>query len=119
MLSAMTSRTEKRMKIGICKQDSSYFRRKGRSTLAQLLRNGWAVGLVGFTVMIIIQMGIPTTMAATNQTRTLSVAPAGVVPTMFKHPGLLDTKGHLDYVKQQVTKGAEPWLSAFNKARDS
>jgi hypothetical protein len=69
-------------------------------------------------VMIVAQMGMPTTMAARlqapSQASVLSVA-----PTLFQHPGLLDTKVHLDYVKQQVSKRAEPWQSAFNEAKNS
>src|SRR4051812_15386698 len=93
-----------------------------RSIVARLVRNR-RIWLLGFMVLIIVHMDIPMTMAARLQTSSqisaLSVAPTGAVPIPFKHPGLLDTKAHLDYVKLQVNKGTEPWFSAFNKAKAS
>ncbi|HLZ59913.1 MAG TPA: alginate lyase family protein [Ktedonosporobacter sp.] len=37
----------------------------------------------------------------------------------FSHPGVLDSKTQLDFVKQQVQQGAEPWTTAFNQAKSS
>lgn len=75
--------------------------------------------MLSLIVMTTAQMNMTITQATPSQTSILSIASTGVVPTTFKHPGLLDTKAHLDYVKQQVIKKAEPWLAAFNAAKDS
>lgn len=32
----------------------------------------------------------------------------------FKHPGLLNSKAELDFVKEQIAAGKEPWKSAIN-----
>jgi hypothetical protein len=42
------------------------------------------------------------------------VAPAGG----FKHPGIVVTRAQLDFVKERLAKGEEPWTSARAKARE-
>ena len=32
----------------------------------------------------------------------------------FNHPGILNTKSQLDFVKQQISANKEPWKSAYN-----
>ena len=32
----------------------------------------------------------------------------------FNHPGILNTKSQLDFIKQQLSAGKEPWKSAYN-----
>lgn len=41
------------------------------------------------------------------------------IPKEFKHPGLLNDLGELEYIKQQIKAGKEPWKSAFEKMRKS
>jgi hypothetical protein len=43
-----------------------------------------------------------------------TVSPAG-----FRHPGILITRPQLDFVKAKITAGAEPWASAFARAKAS
>jgi hypothetical protein len=43
---------------------------------------------------------------------------AGEQP-LFVHPGLLNSKSELDFVKAKIKAGAEPWKSSFNKMRSS
>jgi hypothetical protein len=38
---------------------------------------------------------------------------------VFRHPGLLNSKAELDYIKQQVQAGATPWRAAFNRMSSS
>jgi len=38
---------------------------------------------------------------------------------VFTHPGLLNSKAELDFVKAKIKAGAEPWKSAFNKMKNS
>ena len=38
---------------------------------------------------------------------------------VFIHPGLLNSKAELDFIKAKIKAGAEPWKSAFNKMRSS
>jgi hypothetical protein len=35
----------------------------------------------------------------------------------FRHPGILVTRGQLDFVKERIARGAEPWASAFVRAK--
>jgi hypothetical protein len=44
---------------------------------------------------------------------------SNAAPTTFNHPGVLDSKAHLDLVKQKVHLGTEPWKSAFTQAMNS
>ena len=37
----------------------------------------------------------------------------------FTHPGIYSTKAQLDFVKQKIEQGEEPWKSAFNKLLES
>lgn len=37
----------------------------------------------------------------------------------FKHPGVLDTREQLDFVRARVQAGDEPWASAFAKLKES
>ncbi len=34
------------------------------------------------------------------------------------HPGLLSTKAQLDFIKEKVSKGEQPWTAAYNKLRN-
>jgi hypothetical protein len=38
---------------------------------------------------------------------------------VFTHPGLLNSKSELDFVKAKIKAGAEPWKSSFNKMSSS
>ncbi len=38
-------------------------------------------------------------------------------PPAFLHPGILVTRAQLDFVKKEIALGAEPWASAFARAR--
>ena len=39
--------------------------------------------------------------------------------TIFTHPGLLNSKAELDFVKAKIKSSAEPWSSLFNKMKYS
>lgn len=38
---------------------------------------------------------------------------------VFAHPGMLNSKAELDFIKAKIKAGAEPWKSAFNKMKSS
>jgi hypothetical protein len=38
---------------------------------------------------------------------------------VFTHPGLLNSKAELDFVKAKIKAGTEPWKSSFNKMKNS
>ena len=42
---------------------------------------------------------------------------AGAANQGFTHPGVLDQKGQLDFVKAKIAAGQEPWKSALAKAK--
>jgi len=44
---------------------------------------------------------------------------AGDPTAIFTHPGLLNSKAELDFVKAKITSGAEPWSSSFTKMKNS
>ena len=60
-------------------------------------------------------------LSATLFTAATAVAgPAAVsAPTTFTHPGVLVSKAQLDFVRQEVNAGAEPWKSAYNQMMSS
>jgi hypothetical protein len=37
----------------------------------------------------------------------------------FRHPGILNNQAELDFIRDRVQAGAEPWKSAFNKLATS
>ncbi len=37
----------------------------------------------------------------------------------FKHPGLLNSKAELDFIKAEIKAGAEPWASSFDRLKKS
>lgn len=71
-------------------------------------RTGRCVALV-VAVLSMLFMGIGTTSASAT-----SFAPAA-----FVHPGVLDSRAQLDFVKAKVAAGAEPWTSAYHAMIDS
>ena len=47
------------------------------------------------------------------------MAPLGVNAATFRHPGILNNKEELDFIRDRVQAGAEPWKSAFAKLSKS
>jgi hypothetical protein len=41
------------------------------------------------------------------------------LPSSFKHPGLLNTKAELEFVRKKIEAGEEPWKSAFEQMKGS
>jgi hypothetical protein len=56
--------------------------------------------------------------AAVNMT-TLPAPTPTPTPTGFVHPGILESRTQLDFVKGKIAAGASPWTAAFNKAKSS
>src|SRR5947207_9179839 len=48
----------------------------------------------------------------------LSLAPPGF-GAAFRHPGILSNQQQLDFIRERVQKGVEPWRSAFKKMSES
>jgi hypothetical protein len=40
-------------------------------------------------------------------------------PSSFKHPGVLNSAASLDFVKQKVNSGQQPWKGAYDKMMSS
>ncbi|POX40643.1 hypothetical protein C3486_12630 [Streptomyces sp. Ru73] len=72
-----------------------------------------------------------TALAATLVT-TLTTGPAAgaaaapraghagaAAPAAFTHPGVLVSRGQLDFVREKVNSGAEPWKSAYDRMKAS
>lgn len=55
--------------------------------------------------------------AAAVVTAALQAAPLAAAPAPFNHPGILDSRFELDYMKSKVAAGAQPWKGAFDKMR--
>ena len=41
------------------------------------------------------------------------------VPGVFKHPGVLVTRGQLDFISKKIANGESPWKEAFDKMKES
>ncbi len=63
--------------------------------------------------------GTSTGGAATGGVATGGVSNGTPAPVIFKHPGALDSKEDLDFVKAKVAAGAEPWKSESDKIKAS
>jgi hypothetical protein len=62
------------------------------------------------------QLQIWTCTGAANQSWTLGTGTPPPPPSGgFVHPGVLDSRAQLDFVKAKVAAGAEPWKSAYNQ----
>lgn len=49
----------------------------------------------------------------------LLVCPVSVSARTFVHPGALNSKAELDFVKAQIRSGAQPWTSEFDRLKHS
>jgi hypothetical protein len=60
---------------------------------------------------------------AVSTTFVILIASLGMatVPTTsrFTHPGMLNSKAELDFVKAKIKAGAEPWASLLNRLKHS
>src|SRR5436305_8594540 len=82
-----------------------------------LLMRTWVVGSSILLILLLCSCApasSATTVLGADQ-QSLDTA----APTTFNHPGVLDSKAHLDFVKQRLHLGAEPWKSAFTQAMNS
>lgn len=69
-------------------------------------RHRTAGALLAATALLGVTVGLTTT------TRPATAAPA---PTGFVHPGVLDSRASLDFAREQVDAGAQPWKSAYEQ----
>src|SRR5271156_4415218 len=63
----------------------------------------------------------PATQQATSTSNSF-VQPATKVPDVpatFKHPGLLNSMEELQFIKQKIQAGEEPWKSAFEQMKET
>ncbi|GAA0464414.1 alginate lyase family protein [Streptomyces olivaceiscleroticus] len=57
---------------------------------------------------------------ATGAPRSLSADRAGAAaPAAFTHPGVLVSSGQLDFVREKVNSGAQPWKIAYDQMKAS
>jgi hypothetical protein len=83
-----------------------------------LLRRIW-IASSSVLLILLLSSTVPVFPSAPKALAANQQGQAGAAPTTFNHPGVLDSKAHLDFVKQQVHLGAEPWKSAFTQAMNS
>jgi hypothetical protein len=57
--------------------------------------------------------------AATPDAGGAAAPDAATGSTGFVHPGVLDSKGQLDFVKAKIAAGTDPWKTAFNETKGS
>lgn len=56
-----------------------------------------------------------TALVAASATFGVRLMTADAAPITFTHPGVLVSRGQLDFVKGKVNAGAEPWLGAYHQ----
>src|SRR5205823_2586927 len=44
---------------------------------------------------------------------------AGTQRRVFRHPGVLNTREELDFIKKQIQAGAQPWKRGFDQMKSS
>src|SRR5689334_14264251 len=71
----------------------------------------WRIWLAAGAAVAVLA---PAAVALAGQLDTVAAAPA-VAPTAFKHPGVLDSRPGLDFVRAKVIAGAQPWKGAFDR----
>ena len=65
-------------------------------------------------VLLLVFAALTALLAGRGASATASpVSSASFAPAAFVHPGVLDSKAQLDFVKAKVAAGAQPWASAY------
>jgi hypothetical protein len=80
-------------------------------------RSGEDVVAPGYDTAAPADAAAPTDNAAAPVDRNAADWPAAT--GMFRHPGVLVNRAQLEFIRDKVAAGAEPWKSAFEKARAS
>ncbi|MFJ8660030.1 alginate lyase family protein [Streptomyces sp. NPDC093795] len=80
-------------------------------------RDGSATNRTGRSVLLAVPLLAAALLAA------LIAGPGGgraeAAPVTFVHPGVLVSRGQLDFTRQQVNAGAQPWKAAFDRMMTS
>jgi hypothetical protein len=71
-----------------------------------------AIAVIGATALAVTSIAAPAAGAAPLP-RTTTVVKAA--PATFVHPGVLVSKGQLDFVRSKVNAGAQPWKGAYDQ----
>jgi hypothetical protein len=65
---------------------------------------------------------VSTKSAVANLTTSSAATPTPTptpTPTGFVHPGIMESRAQLDFVKGRIAAGSQPWKAAFDKAKGS
>src|SRR3954468_6760504 len=73
----------------------------------------WRIWLAAGAAVAVLA---PAAAALAGQLDTDAPAPA-VAPAAFKHPGVLDSRSGLDFVRAKVNAGTQPWKGAFDRMK--
>lgn len=76
---------------------------------------GLPAGLTALALGLLVAAVVPApTVAAPAASSAPSPLAAAAAPAQFAHPGVLNSRAQLDFVRAKVQAGQQPWKSAFD-----
>jgi hypothetical protein len=85
----------------------------------------WLIGIVAIVPILALascdvgETSSSTSPSGTSSGQSSSSGVGGMSGAGWVHPGALDSKGELDFVKAQIAAGAQPWKATFDKIKNS
>ncbi|MFJ3923093.1 alginate lyase family protein [Streptomyces sp. NPDC090022] len=80
------------------------------------MRFGLPAGLcAGLAALALGSMPTAAAPAAASAAPASAVAPAAAAPARFTHPGVLNSRAQLDFVRAKVQAGEQPWKAAYDQ----
>ncbi|MDD9376207.1 alginate lyase family protein [Streptomyces sp. ZAF1911] len=77
------------------------------------MRYGVPAGLLAAALGLVAALTLAPTSAAVTPDTPNTPAVLAAAPTAFAHPGVLNSRAQLDFVRAKVLAGQQPWKAAF------
>ncbi|MGW7450762.1 alginate lyase family protein [Streptomyces sp. NPDC054787] len=78
------------------------------------MRFGLPAGLGALALGLAVTL-VPASTTATPATPSTPATQAAAAPAAFAHPGVLNSRAQLDFVRTQVQAGRQPWKAAYEQ----
>ncbi|MFD6891510.1 alginate lyase family protein [Streptomyces sp. NPDC059957] len=78
------------------------------------MRYGVPAGLLASALGLVAALTLAPTSAAVTPHTPVTPAVSAAAPAAFAHPGVLNSRAQLDFVRTKVQAGQQPWKAAFD-----
>ena len=72
----------------------------------------------GFLFCCLLQINCAGKKSSSNANLQLQIKEIDLSTSVFKHPGILNSKAQIAFIKQKIKSGQEPWKTAFQQLKD-